>query len=148
MRIIGGYVHQTSQRVIVLFARLALGIGFLSAVADRFGLWGPSGTRNVAWGDFQHFVQYTARLNPELPARVIRPLGVFVTVCEIAFGVALIAGVGVRIIGLLSGALLLAFAVGMSVGTGAKTALDASVFAASAASFLLASQVQHRKPNG
>ncbi len=32
------------------FLRLALGATFLTAVADRFGLWGPAGTANVAGG--------------------------------------------------------------------------------------------------
>ena len=32
-----------------VFLRIALGISFLSAVADRFGLWGAYGQPNVAW---------------------------------------------------------------------------------------------------
>ena len=32
--------------------RLALGLSFLSAVADRFGWWGAFGQLNVAWGNF------------------------------------------------------------------------------------------------
>ncbi len=31
--------------------RLALGISFVSAVADRFGLWGVYGQPNVSWGN-------------------------------------------------------------------------------------------------
>jgi hypothetical protein len=31
-----------------VYLRLALGIGSLSAVADRLGWWGPPGTPNVA----------------------------------------------------------------------------------------------------
>jgi hypothetical protein len=34
-----------------VFLRVAVGISFLSAVADRFGLWGAYGQANVAWGD-------------------------------------------------------------------------------------------------
>ena len=40
----------------MLYVRLALGITFLAAVTDRFGLWGPPGTRNVAWGNFDNFL--------------------------------------------------------------------------------------------
>jgi hypothetical protein len=36
--------------IVRLFARFALGASFLSAVADRFGLWGPHGAKNVSWG--------------------------------------------------------------------------------------------------
>src|ERR1044071_4265663 len=45
------------------FLRIALAAGFLSAVADRFGLWGPAGAANVAWGAWQAFVDYVAKLN-------------------------------------------------------------------------------------
>ena len=47
MRAIAPYLCQS----ITVYARLALGGTFLAAVADRFGLWGPPGTHNVAWGD-------------------------------------------------------------------------------------------------
>jgi hypothetical protein len=43
---------------ITVFLRIALGISFFSAVADRFGLWGAYGQPNVAWGDFSRFVGY------------------------------------------------------------------------------------------
>ena len=33
-----------STAVAAIFLRFALAAGFLSAVADRFGLWGPPGT--------------------------------------------------------------------------------------------------------
>lgn len=121
---------------------MALGVGFLSAVADRFGLWGAAGARNVAWGDFGHFLAYTAKVNPYLSASLVPALGWLVTACEIVLGVALIAGVRMRAAAVLSGLLLLAFAIGMTIGTGVKTALDASVFAASAGAFLLAAAVE------
>ncbi len=126
------------RRALSIFARVALGAGFLSAVADRFGLWGGPGAPHVAWGDFAHFLEYTRKVNPWLPAPWIPALGWFVTVTEIVLGVALVAGVARRPVAALSGALLLAFAAGMTVGTGVKTALDASVFAAAAGAFLLA----------
>jgi hypothetical protein len=53
-----------ARRYASVFLRLALGATFLSGVADRFGLWGPAGTVNLAWGDFQRFTAYTAQLNP------------------------------------------------------------------------------------
>ena len=46
-----------------LFLRLALGLSFLSALADRFGLWGAFGRPNVSWGSFARFVAYTGKLN-------------------------------------------------------------------------------------
>lgn len=127
-----------TEKALIVYARVALGAGFLSAVADRFGVWGAPGARNVAWGNFDRFLRYTATINPLVPARLIPPLGWFVTICEIVIGVALIAGVALRIVSFCAGLLLLAFAMGMTMGTGIKTAFDASVFAASAAGFLLA----------
>jgi hypothetical protein len=134
--------NDTFRRSVIVFARVALGVGFLSAVADRFGLWGAHGARNVAWGDFAHFLQYTATLNPLIPASMIPVVGWAVTACEAVFGVALIAGVAVPVVAVLSGLLLLAFAGGMTLGTGVKTAFDASVFSAAAAAFLLALTVR------
>ena len=120
-----------------LFLRLTLGLAFLSAVADRFGLWGPEGTKNVAWGDFAHFTQYTGQLNPWAPAALIPMLAWVSTGVELVLGVALILGLFTRWAALLSGILLLLFAGGMSIGTGVKAALDASVFSAAAAAFAL-----------
>lgn len=39
---------ENGAEIVCLFARVALGASFLSAVADRFGLWGPYGARNVS----------------------------------------------------------------------------------------------------
>jgi uncharacterized membrane protein YphA (DoxX/SURF4 family) len=120
-----------------VFLRLAVGGGFLSAVADRFGLWGPIGTKNVSWGDFAHFTQYTGQLNPWAPAPLIPTLARVSTGAELVLGAALILGLFTRWAALLSGVLLLLFAGGMTIGTGLKSALGASVFSAAAAAFAL-----------
>ena len=61
---------QTGQYA-TLYLRFALGVGFLAAVTDRLGVWGPYGTTNVAWGDMTHFMIYAAKLNPWFPNAVI-----------------------------------------------------------------------------
>ncbi|MGH9398073.1 MAG: DoxX family protein, partial [Terriglobia bacterium] len=122
-----------------VYLRLALGAAFLSAVADRFGIWGAAGTPLVAWGDFHNFLLYAAKLNPWFPRTWIPTIGWIATLCELVFGVALIAGLRTRLAAFLSGYLTLAFAFGMAVGLGIKAPLNYSVFTASAASFLLAS---------
>src|SRR5260370_21988938 len=53
----------TAKRLLTMYARLAIAAGFLSSVADRFGLWGPAGSAKVAWGDWKSFVAYTAVLD-------------------------------------------------------------------------------------
>jgi len=129
---------------ITLYLRLALGIDFLSAVADRLGWWGPPGTPNVAWGNFQNFLSYTAKLNPWFPASWIPTVGWVATICEICFGVALIIGYRTRLAAVLSGLLALAFALGMIFGLGVHSTFDYSVFAVSAGAFLLAAAERYR----
>jgi uncharacterized membrane protein YphA (DoxX/SURF4 family) len=121
-----------------VFLRLALGISFLAAVADRFGLWGSFGQPNVAWGDFSHFVAYTGKLNCFTPSAAIPALAWAVTCVEILLGAALILGAFTRVAAFLSGWVLLLFALSMTFALGLKTPLNFSVFTASAAAFLLA----------
>jgi len=123
-----------------LFARIALAAGFLSAVADRFGIWGLPGGTNVAWGDFASFTAYAARINPWAPGSLMTLIAWTATLAEIALALLLIAGYRTRWAAFGSGVLLLLFALGMTAGTGIKTAFDASVLAASAAGFLLSAQ--------
>ncbi len=120
-----------------VFLRLSLAAGFLSAVADRFGLWGPPGATNVAWGDFATFSSYAAKLNPWAPAGLVPVIGWTATGMEIGLAGALLIGFRLRVVAQVAGVLLLLFAAGMTVGTGIKTALDASVLAAAGAAFAL-----------
>ena len=64
----------TIRRSVPVFLRLALGVTFLTAVGDRFGLWGQFGTTNVAWGDFARFIRYTGQLNPWAPVALLPAL--------------------------------------------------------------------------
>jgi uncharacterized membrane protein YphA (DoxX/SURF4 family) len=120
-----------------VFLRLALGISFLSAVADRFGLWGVYGQPNVAWGNYARFVDYTAKLNWFLPAAMIPALAVIATAAETLFGLLLVLGWNTRIVALLSAALLTTFALTMTAALGVKAPLDSSVFSAAAGALLL-----------
>ena len=118
--------------------RMALAAGFLSAVADRFGLWGPRGTPGVAWGEFANFLQYTATLLPYLPTTLVAIAGWAATVAEIVLGVALLVGMHVRLVALASGVLLLTFALAMTTTLGPEPPLSYSVWTAAAGAFLLA----------
>lgn len=121
-----------------VFLRLALGSSFLSAVADRFGLWGIYGQPNVAWGSYARFVNYTAQLNWFLPAAMIPVLATIATAAETLFGLLLVLGWKTRITALLSGVLLITFALTMTMALGVKAPLDFSVFSASGGALLLA----------
>lgn len=117
-----------------LFLRIAIGIGFLSAVADRFGLW-PA--EISAWGNWESFLNYTELINPFIPKMLIPTLGTIATSAELLFGVCLIIGFRTELVAKLSGYLMLIFGLSITFSTGIKGALDYSVFAASAGAFAL-----------
>src|SRR6202008_337305 len=94
-----------------LFARFALGASFLSAVADRFGLWGPHGAKNVSWGNFAYFVEYTGSVTSLFPSSLTVSFAWAATIAETLFGIFLIAGFQTRMASVLSGLLLLSFAI-------------------------------------
>lgn len=119
------------------FLRLCLGLAFLSAIADRFGFYGPRGAGNVSWGDWSHFLQFVAYLNWFVPKALIPAIGVVETIIEFALAVALLAGVYQRIVAWASTALLASFALTMSVALGVKAPLGYGVFTAVGAAFLL-----------
>ena len=121
-----------------LFLRLALGLSFLSAVADRFGLWGAFGRPNVSWGNFARFVMYTGKLNWFLPEGLIPALAIIATCAEGLLGLCLVIGWRTRTAALLSGILLTLFGVTMAVALGVKAPLDFSVFSAAGGALLLA----------
>lgn len=114
--------------------RFAISIGFLSAVADRFGLWNKEIS---VWGNWDNFLDYTQLINPWIPNPFIPTIAVMATVAEIVFAVFLIIGFKTELFAKLSGFLLLLFAVSMTFSTGIKGAFDYSVFSASAAAFAL-----------
>jgi len=111
----------------------------LSAVADRFGLWGPYGAKNVSWGNFAHFVEYTGagdvsfpqfigrcRLHGQLPSQEDTLVGYCSSQASKYEGLR----------PLRSSPFVICY--GMVTGLGIKTPFDYSVFSAAAAAFLLA----------
>jgi uncharacterized membrane protein YphA (DoxX/SURF4 family) len=123
-----------------LLLRVGLGVGFLSAVADRLGLWGAFGQPNVEWGNFSRFLEYTHTLNWYLPAGMILPLGVTATGAEILFGLLLLVGWRTRTAALLSALLLLTFGVSMTLALGIKAPLNYAVLTGIGGALLLASR--------
>ena len=121
------------------FLRIALSAGFLSASADRFGLW----PKNVsAWGNWESFVNYTKSLNPFAPDSLVPFLAYTATGLEIALGVLLLTNFQTKWVARASSALLLLFALSMTFSISIKTPLDYSVFTGSAAAFALSVLVQ------
>jgi uncharacterized membrane protein YphA (DoxX/SURF4 family) len=118
--------------------RLGLGLGFLSAVADRFGLWGAFGQPNVEWGNFSRFLEYTHSLNWYWPAGMIPALGIIATGAEILFGLLVLVGWRTRVAARLSGLLLIVFATAMTTALGVKSVLNFAVLTGIGGAFLLA----------
>jgi len=118
--------------------RLGLGLGFLSAVADRLGLWGAFGEPNVEWGNFSRFLEYTSTLNWYAPAAMIPALGVIATGAETLLGLHLVIGWHTRATALLTALLLLIFAAAMTLALGIKAPLNFAVFTGVGGALLLA----------
>jgi uncharacterized membrane protein YphA (DoxX/SURF4 family) len=120
-----------------LFLRVAVSISFLSAVADRLGIWGAPGDAGVAWGNWGNFVSYSNSVNSFVPASVGNILAVVATSLEILLPLLLLVGYKVKLTALVSGTLLLLFAIAMTISFGIKASLDYSVWTGAAGCFLL-----------
>jgi putative oxidoreductase len=105
----------TSGRVrwVATIARLLIGVAFFENVIDRLGFIGPPGAPGVSWGDFQHFIAYTAQVNAFAPASIIPALAVLATIAEGTFGVMMLLGARVRLASVGSALLLFTFATAM-----------------------------------
>jgi len=120
-----------------VFVRLALGLTFLVSIGDRLGWLGAYGSKNVSWGDWIHFVQYVAVLNPLVPKTLIPGLAVLETIIELGLGIALLLGIYQRVVAWSSVGLLMSFALTMSIALGITAPLSYSVFSALGAALLL-----------
>jgi hypothetical protein len=114
-----------------------LSLSYLSAVADRFGLWGDAGTNGVVWGDYEKFLAYTKFLNSWAFDWMIPFLGGVATVLEIILPIFLIFNYKRSEAALVSAILLGLFAFAMIVSGGIKGVFDYSVLTAMSASLLL-----------
>jgi uncharacterized membrane protein YphA (DoxX/SURF4 family) len=117
----------------VWLLRVALAFSFLSAVADRFGLWGQYCT----WGDFQRFTAYTAELLWFLPPSLASLAAILATAAEVIVAAGLLVGWRLHWWAFAAAALLLTFALAMTCALGVKAPTDYSVWTAAAAAFLL-----------
>jgi len=129
---------QQLQPPMTVYLRVALAASFLSAVGDRFGLWGPFGQASVAWGEFGRFLAFVGKLNWFVPEGLWPPLAAISTVAELSLGLLLLFGLWTRVAAVLSALLLLVFALEMIVGVAPEAPLSASVWSASAGAALLA----------
>ncbi|MCY1019160.1 DoxX family membrane protein [Pyxidicoccus sp. MSG2] len=124
----------TLERFGLLYARLALGGAFLSAVASRFGVW----KADPGLGYFDNFIRYTGEVNAFMPASTSPFLAWAATAAELCLGLLLVLGFRRRQVALCASVLLALFGTAMALSFGPKEPLDYSVFSASAGALLLA----------
>jgi len=120
-----------------LLLRISLGIGFLSPVFDRFGWLGVPGGKNIAWGNWDAFLNYVHVLLPFLSVTIANFFGMAATLTEAILGVCLILGFQTKYAALGSFLLTLIFVLCMTVTIGFKAPLNYSVPAFSTGSLLL-----------
>lgn len=126
------------DKIIQLFVRLAVATAFLSAVADRLGFWGPPGSENASWGNWENFLIYSNQLNFYAPELIGEILAILATIFELVFAVLLMIGYKTRLTAIASGGLLLVFALTMTMALGIKPTFTYSVWIGASACFLLA----------
>ncbi|RZK19578.1 MAG: DoxX family membrane protein [Pedobacter sp.] len=135
---------KNNQTLAQILLRIALSASFLSAVADRFGLWGAPGAPFVSWGNWENFVDYSNSVNSFLSPTIGKWLAVLATGLEIILPILLIVGYKIKYASLLSALLLLSFALSMMISFKIKAPLDYSVFTGAAAAFLLSTIPKYR----
>ena len=118
--------------------RIALGLDFTATTLDRYGVFGPYGTKGVNWGDFAHFFAYTHNVNAFLPGSFSPVLAYAANICEIALAIALLLGVRSSLACLASALLLLAYGSAMTISLGFTSQFPYAVFLLAAGMWYLA----------
>jgi putative oxidoreductase len=118
--------------------RIAIGVNFGLAVLDRAGLFGPYGSPGVSWGDWPHFVAYTAQVNSFLPATWAPMLAVAATIYEIVLAITLVLGIRTDIFIIAAAILLFMYGVAMTISMGFASQLPYAVIVLFAGAWVLA----------
>lgn len=128
---------ENSFKIPQLLLRFALGITFLTPVSDRLGILGPMGERNIEWGNWENFIDYTTTLMPFMDRPMVNVMGGIATVAELIIGILLIVGYKTKYAAISSCILTLIFILSMTVFKGIKAPINYAVFVTCASSFLL-----------
>lgn len=115
---------KTRQQWIEIGLRWTLAFSFISAVADRIGLW-PKAISS--WGNWQSFIEYTSVLNPWFPLKTIPAIAGIVSILEIILACLLLLGIKKQLTSIICGILLCSFSIAMTINVGIKPVLDYSV---------------------
>lgn len=126
------------QDYAILLLRIAMAIGFLSAVSSRLDLLGK---QSSGW---ENFLAYAEQVNSFLPKSFIQPIAIASTFLETLFAILLLLGYQTRKTAVGASLLTFLFALAMTYSFGIKDPLDYSVFVFSMAAFLLATVEKYR----
>jgi putative oxidoreductase len=123
-------------RWVATSVRLLVGFAFFENVIDRLGFIGPPGAPGVSWGDFPHFIAYTAQVNAFAPAAIIPALAVLATIAEGTFALTMLFGIRVRLAA--TGSALLFFVFASAMVLSGLSQLQYGVYLMSVTSWALA----------
>ena len=126
------------QDYAILLLRIAMAVGFLSAVSSRLGLLGK---QSSGW---ENFLSYAEKVNSFLPKSFIPSVAIACTLLEALFAVFLLIGYQTRKTAIGVSILTFLFALAMTYSFGIKDSLDYSVFVFSMGAFLLATTDKYR----
>lgn len=128
---------EDSFKIPQLLLRCALGITFLTPVADRLGILGAPGTGNIEWGNWNNFINYTSTLMPVFERSMVNAMGGIATVAELLVGICLIIGFKTKYAALGASLITLTFIVFMTLSVGIQKPVNYGVFTAAAAGLVL-----------
>ncbi|MNU14635.1 hypothetical protein D3C71_27520 [compost metagenome] len=120
-----------------LLLRYALGITFLTPVADRLGILGQPGVGNIEWGNWSNFIDYTSTLMPIFERPVVNVLGAIATIGEFLIALGLIFGFKTKHAALGVTMITTTFIVFMALSVGIQKPINYGVFTAATAGLLL-----------
>ena len=126
------------SRELSMLLRVFLGVTFLLAVADRFGLLGTPGSPGISWGDWSHFVADTRQINAFLPSEFAPTLAVLATLAELSLGLTLLLGMRARQAAAGAVLLLVVYASAMTFSLGPLSPFPYSVYVLAAGAWVLA----------
>jgi uncharacterized membrane protein YphA (DoxX/SURF4 family) len=128
---------KNSNEIPQLFLRIALGLGFILPVMDRIGLMGPPGSGKAAWGDWEHFINYTNTLIPFASRAVANIFGFTATIAEVIIGICLITGLKIKLAAIGAALITVTFAVFMIFASGIGAPFQYPVFVFTGGALLL-----------
>lgn len=128
---------EDSFKIPQLLLRYALGITFLTPVADRLGILGAPGTGNIEWGNWNNFIDYTSTLMPVFDRPMVNVMGGIATVAELLVGICLIIGFKTKYAAIGASLITFTFIVFMTLSVGIQKPVNYGVFTAAAAGLVL-----------